>query len=206
VSEAEKVAANEEEAEQIAAAVDEAAEAGDSSPSNTRRWVTISVWVGLFGLLGLVGFGLLRAQQGPVAVGARAPQFVLHPFDGDEVNTDDLLGQVVVVNFWASWCKPCEQEALELEQAYKMYKDQGVEFLGVDYVDTETEALAYLEKFNITYPNGPDLGTYISQSYRMRGVPETYIVGPDGRIVAVQIGPYMSLDQIVAQIELARSQ
>lgn len=181
-------------------------EVDETSPRKRRPWVTISIWAGLFGILGLVGFGLLRAQQGPVAVGARAPEFTLTTFDGDELSTADLLGQVVVVNFWASWCKPCEQEALELELAYQMYKDQGVEFLGVDYVDTETEALAYLDRFNITYPNGPDLGTYISQSYRMRGVPETYIVGPDGRILAVRIGPYTSVDQIVAQIELALSQ
>lgn len=182
----------------------EVSEVDEPSPRTTRRWVTISIWAGLLGILGLVGFGLLRAQQGPVAVGARAPEFTLTTFEGNQISTADLLGRVVVVNFWASWCKPCEQEALELEQAYQIYKDQGVEFLGVDYVDTETEALAYLDRFDITYPNGPDLGTFISQSYRMRGVPETYIVGPDGRIRAVQIGPYASLDQIVAQIELAK--
>ena len=62
-------------------------------------------------------------------------------------------------------------------------------FLGIDYVDTESEALAYLEKWNVTYPNGPDLRTAISQAYRIRGVPETYIIGQDGAIVASIIGP-----------------
>jgi cytochrome c biogenesis protein CcmG/thiol:disulfide interchange protein DsbE len=109
----------------------------------------------------------------------------------------------VVINFWASWCKPCEQEALELEQAYQIYKDQGVVFLGVDYVDTETEARKYLEKFGITYPNGPDLGTRISQAFRIRGVPETYIANADGRLVAVKIGPYQSLSEITQQVEAA---
>ncbi len=70
-----------------------------------------------------------------------------------------------------------------------MYKNQGVVFLGVDYVDTEAEALAYIEEFDITYPNGPDIGTRISQAYRIQGVPETFFVGKDGTIRGLKIGP-----------------
>ena len=131
----------------------------------------------MLGLLAIVGVGLIRTQQGPAGVGSKPNPFTLRTFDGVEYNTADLVGQVVVINFWASWCKPCEQEAAELEQAYQQFKDQGVVFLGVNYVDTEPEAKAYLERFGITYPNGPDLGTRISQAFRIRGVPETYILG-----------------------------
>jgi cytochrome c biogenesis protein CcmG/thiol:disulfide interchange protein DsbE len=62
-------------------------------------------------------------------------------------------------------------------------------FLGIDYVDTEPEALAYIDEFGITYPNGPDLGTEISQAYRIQGVPETFFVAKDGTIRGVKIGP-----------------
>ncbi len=79
-------------------------------------------------------------------------------------------------------------------------------FLGVNYVDTEPEAKAYLERFGITYPNGPDLGTRISQAFRIRGVPETYIVSPEGVLVDVRIGPYVSLDEIRAAIGAALGQ
>ena len=170
-----------------------------------RRWGVILVWGLVIGLLAILGLGLIRTQQGPVGVGATVPDFTLTTFSGESIDIQDLRGQVVVINFWASWCKPCEQEAAELEQAYQLYKDQGVAFLGVDYVDTEREAIAYLERFGITYPNGPDLGTRISQAFRIRGVPETYIVGPDGKLAAIKIGPYLSLDEIVTQIEMARA-
>ena len=74
-------------------------------------------------------------------------------------------------------------------------------FLGVDYVDTEPEALAYLDEFGITYPNGPDLRTKISQAYRIRGVPETFVIDQQGIIRHVQIGPYLSLQDIKSSID-----
>lgn len=166
-----------------------------------RRWGVILAWVFVLGLLLLIGIMLIRTQKGPIGVGDEVPDLTLTTFDGDLISFEDLAGEVVVINFWASWCKPCEQEAAELEQAYQMYKDEGVVFLGVDYVDTETEARQYLEKFGITYPNGPDLGTRISQAFRIRGVPETYIMGPDGRLAAVKIGPYTSLEEIQREID-----
>lgn len=175
-----------------------------SSPRGGRRWGTAAVWVAVLGLLTLVGFGLIRRQQGPVGVGSRMPEFTLTTFDGETIASRDLQGKVLLVNFWASWCIPCEQEAAELEQASQLYSDDEVVFLGVDYVDTETEARAYLARFGITYANGPDLGTRISQAFRIRGVPESYVVGPDGTIVSVKIGPYLSLQEIVDSIEAAR--
>jgi cytochrome c biogenesis protein CcmG/thiol:disulfide interchange protein DsbE len=175
----------------------------EESPGKTARskWGVVLVWALMLGLLTVLGLGLVRSQRGSIRVGDRVPDLILTTFEGDEIDFADLHGQIVVVNFWASWCKPCEQEAVELEQAYQMYEDQGVVFLGVDYLDTETQAKAYLAKFGITYPNGPDLETRISQAFRTLGVPETYIIGPDGRLAAVKIGPYMSLGEIVNQIE-----
>jgi cytochrome c biogenesis protein CcmG/thiol:disulfide interchange protein DsbE len=76
-----------------------------------------------------------------------------------------------------------------------------VVFLGVDYVDTEPEARAYLDQFQITYPNGPDLGTRISQQFRMQGVPETYFIDPQGVLRYVEIGPFASTAAIEQRIE-----
>lgn len=170
------------------------------------RWGTITVWVALFAILGLVGVSLVRSQRGPIGVGAQVPQFNLQTFDGESITVADLRGHVTVVNFWASWCQPCEEEAFQLEQAYQEFKDQGVQFLGVSYVDSQPEALAYLSRFGVTYPNGPDLGTRISQAFRIRGVPETYIISPTGILVDVRIGPFASLAEIEAVIRAALRQ
>lgn len=122
----------------------------------------------LLGLLGLVGWGLVRAQRGQVQSGL-APDFTLTSFDNQQVSLKDLRGKVVILNFWASWCLPCRAEAAYLEQTWRKYKNKGVVFIGVDYVDTEPNALAYIKEFDITYLNGPDLGTRISQAYAIKG-------------------------------------
>ena len=172
-------------------------------PARRRpQWGRILVWVGVLSLLAILALGLRRTQQGPITVGDTVPNFSLTTFQGDTINLTDLKGQVVVLNFWASWCKPCEQEAADLEAAWRSYAPRGnVVFLGVDYVDTEPEALAYLKKFDITYPNGPDLRTRISQAFRIRGVPETYIIDKNSALRFVQIGPFSSLSQIQGIID-----
>jgi cytochrome c biogenesis protein CcmG/thiol:disulfide interchange protein DsbE len=162
----------------------------------------ILAWCAILALLALVAFMLVRKMEGPASEGKRAPRFTLTTFNGGTVAPADMKEKVVVVNFWASWCKPCEQEAAELEAAWRYYQPRGdVIFLGVDYVDTEPEAKAYLEKFNITYPNGPDLGTRISQAFRIIGVPETYIVDKSGNLVHSQIGVFNTVDEIKSVID-----
>lgn len=153
-----------------------------------RVWVRVCIYATVFALLGLLGWGLARAQAGPRSAG-RAPEFSLNTYEGETIALSDLRGRVVVVNFWASWCPPCRDEAAYLEDTWRAYQERGVMFLGVDYVDTETEARAYLSEFDITYPNGPDTGTRISQSFRMQGVPETYFIGKDGTLRGLKVGP-----------------
>lgn len=169
-----------------------------------RRWGVIAAWTAVIGLLLLVGFGLLRSNRGPLQIGQPAPDFVLTTFEGMEINTADLRGQVVVVNVWASWCVTCVDEAEFLERAYQMFKDQGVVFLGVDWSDTESKALAYLERYGITYPNGPDLSQQIFIDYRVNKVPETFIIGPDGNLAGMKIGAFYSFEEIVDMVTAAR--
>lgn len=181
-----------------------------SQPKQSTAGRTILLTVGFVLLLGLIAVMAvnLKKVESTDLQGAVAPEFTLplfEQFDQEHISLADLRGQVVVVNFWASWCVECYKEAELLEQAWKDYKDRGVVFIGVDYLDTDTEALAYMEKYGITYPSGPDIGDKISQAYAITGVPETFFIDKDGYISHVQIGPiekpqlYGLLEKLVAK-------
>ena len=172
-------------------------------------WAQIIVWVGLLGLLGLLAGGLVKAKNPILTVGSSVPDFTLPLFTGYEYNNglevklSDLSGKVVVVNFWASWCQPCASEAADVEAAWNSYQESGkVVFLGVDYVDTEPEAREYMSRFKLSYPNGPDMGTRISQIFnRNLGVPESYVIDQQGILRYTQIGPFQSVAEIQAIID-----
>jgi cytochrome c biogenesis protein CcmG/thiol:disulfide interchange protein DsbE len=152
------------------------------------RWIQVVIFVLIIGLIALFAFGL-RARGEPQIASGPAPDFTLTSFEGQKIRLSELRGKVVVINFWASWCEPCRDEAAFLEQAWRQYKDRGVVFIGVNYVDSETSARAYLKEFGITYFNGPDIGSEIYQRFRAKGVPETYFIGKDGNVYGNVIGP-----------------
>lgn len=175
------------------------------------RWVQVAVFVLVITLIGFFAFGLKARGETQVSAGP-APDFTLKTFDGQTVRLSQFPGQVVVINFWASWCGPCRDEAPFLQKAWTTYKDKNVVFIGVDWVDPEPDARAYIKEFNITYLNGPDLGSEIGQQFRIRGVPETYFVGKDGNLAGNSLGPitpdssymtekqfYNKLDELLAQ-------
>jgi cytochrome c biogenesis protein CcmG/thiol:disulfide interchange protein DsbE len=182
-------------------------------PAAPRRgapiWVQILVWVGLLALLVLLGLRLFQAQHPIMSIGSTVPDFTLKLFDDykyqtiDHVNLVDLRGKVVVVNFWASWCVTCADEAPVMEAAWNYYQPEArVVFLGVDYTDVDAKALQSLTRFNITYPNGPDLGTRITPIFnRNIAMPETYIVDQQGILRGKQIGPFQSMAEIRSAID-----
>ena len=139
----------------------------------------------------MLGYGLASkgGNTGNSLLAREAPDFTLELFDGNTLTLSDLRGQPVVVNFWASWCATCREEAPDLEKVWRDYKDRGVVFVGVNVSDARQDALDYIEEFDITYGNGPDPGKRIYDTYGITGFPETFFVSREGVVVRKYVGP-----------------
>jgi cytochrome c biogenesis protein CcmG/thiol:disulfide interchange protein DsbE len=179
--------------------------ASDTKPAKQpRKLSAYIVWAAVLVVLAVLGWGLINTNANrPSDV---APDFAMQFFDGyqwegrADARLADMKGKVVVLNFWASWCVECRVEAELLEQTSREYADKGVVFLGIAYVDVEPRSLEYLDEFNITYPNAPDLRSAVSTNYKVTGVPETFFIGKDGKIAHIEIGP-VSEELLIGKIE-----
>jgi len=158
------------------------------SPSNTRDVSNLLAVVVALAVLALLSLALLSGRQERPQPGDPAPPFSLSLFDGPTVSLSDLKDQVVVLNFWASWCAPCRREAGELQHAWEAYRERGVVFLGITYKDTPSASLRFIQEMGITFPSGADEKGRISRAYAITGVPETFVIDRDGRVAWFHIG------------------
>lgn len=155
------------------------------------RLLTLAVSLAVFALLALLVWGLGRraTNVGLTSTPLRdAPSFTLELLNGGSFSLAQVRGQPVIVNFWASWCIPCEDEAQVLQATSVQYRGR-VQFVGVDVQDSEPDAQRFLSRFGVNYPNGRDRNGSISIDYGMAGVPETYFIQSDGRIRRKWAGP-----------------
>jgi cytochrome c biogenesis protein CcmG/thiol:disulfide interchange protein DsbE len=156
-------------------------------------------------VLALLAFGFTREPryiESPI-VGRSAPSFTLRLFDGSTVRLDEFRGKVVFIDFWASWCPPCREEAPALEATWRRLRAEGVLFLGVNTQDEEPKARAFIEEFSISFPNGRDPDGRIAIDYGVWGLPEAFIVDPTGRITYKHIGT-LGTALLEAKIDEAR--
>ena len=156
--------------------------------------------------IALLGFGLTRDPgviESPLP-GNPAPMFSLAAFSSgeatplhpvpppqvDSVSLAALRGQVVVVNFWASWCLACRDEHAALRDVSAQYAGKGVQFLGILYNDNATNALRWLRRMGpVPYPSLDDPGARTGIDYGLYGVPETFFIRPDGQVAYKHVGP-----------------
>ena len=136
------------------------------------------------------------------AVPEPAPDFTLALFDGTSFRLTGYRGQIVVVNFWASWCPPCQREAARFEADSRRYRARGVVFVGIDVEDSDVAARAFLREYGITYANGPDRSLQINASYGVSGLPTTVVIDRQGRVRQRWLGELQE-NQLTSFIEEA---
>jgi thiol-disulfide isomerase/thioredoxin len=120
-----------------------------------------------------------------------APDFRLRSFEGRAIALSDFRGSVVVLNFWASWCTPCREEMPNLERVWKELRDRGVVVLGVDVLDDEKDAAAFLRALKITYPNVFDPEQTRMRLYRVAALPTTILIDREQRQRGRFVGGYL---------------
>ena len=146
------------------------------------RIVQATALVAVCGLFGLLVWKLTH-QTKPAKVGGPVPGFSLKRLDGEGTMTlAQLRGKPAVINFFASWCQPCKGEAPILEQAWQQYKGQ-VAFVGIDYHDVTSDGRKFLRAHDITFPTVQDGSGLVGDKYGLTGVPETFVVNAQGRLL-----------------------
>jgi cytochrome c biogenesis protein CcmG/thiol:disulfide interchange protein DsbE len=152
-------------------------------------------------VVGLLGYALIAGPSQPPQVGSPVPDFQLTALDGSPMRLADHRNEIVVLNFFASWCAPCRQEAAELEQTWRDYQDRGVQFFGIAYQDAASKAQAFLDEFNASYPSALDPGDRTARAYGVTGVPETFIIDQQGHLVHHFIGA-VTQSQLQKELDL----
>jgi cytochrome c biogenesis protein CcmG/thiol:disulfide interchange protein DsbE len=175
------------------------------SQSHRKRspaWIAAAVIGSL--VVGLLAFSVSSHTSTPPQEGSPVPLFQLTSFDDQPMELDAQPGEITVINFFASWCAPCRQEAADLERSWRLYEDKEVQFYGIAYKDAASRAQGFLAEFDVSYPSGEDPGNRTARAYGVTGVPETFVVDAQGHLVKHFLGPITQaqlsteLDQLLA--------
>jgi peroxiredoxin len=175
-----------------------------------RRWLRLSLEVALWVLvLGFLGYRLWPQVAAAVAIGGRsdeAPSFSLRTLDGESVSLEELRGQVVLVNFWATWCPPCRLEMPGFERVYRDRREKGFIVVGISTDRTgEATVRQFLEARGITFPVTMASGEVVRDFGGVRALPTSFLIDRQGRVRHVVSGIFaepalrLAVDRLLAE-------
>ena len=166
-----------------------------------RGWLLLGAAVPVLALIGLLAWASVKSGGNPgglatndefaqVAVDAdQARDFSLELLDGSTLMLSELRGRVVMLDFWASWCPPCRQEASTLSQVYREFQGRAVEFIGIAIWDRPDDARDFVSLFEVPYPAGIDSNGTVAIDYGVKGIPEKIFIDAGGVIRKKFVGP-----------------
>ena len=152
--------------------------------------MVVLVVAGVVGLIALLTYGVASESPDTSVDGERAPDIELPPLEGgEERSLSDWRGQVVVLNYWASWCEPCRDESPLLERWHQRISKRNATVLGVDVLDVTSDAQDFIDQYDLTYPHLRDKDGSTQDDLGITGYPETFVIDRQGRIAARARGP-----------------
>jgi len=181
-----------------------------TAPQLVAAIAGVATLVALIVVIGLVmrggnersGLGIISIGRATDVRPRPAPDFVLTSFDGQRIQLSDYRGRIVVLNFWATWCPPCREEAPVLQRAAERLESAGVTILGIDVWDDQAAAIEFLNETGVTYPNAEDTTRLIPVEFGVTGLPETFVIDRQGVLVRRWVGPLSDddLDNLLAPV------
>lgn len=148
-----------------------------------------AIAIGILALLALGAFYITACRSNNVEEREIAPDFTLSDLDGNEVSLSDFKGKVVFLNFWATWCPPCRNEMPSMEALYQKLKDKDFELLAVSLDRQGSSAVKpFIRDYGLTFPILLDLDGKVARTYRVRGIPSTFVVDKEGLIAERIVG------------------
>ncbi|MCY4145442.1 MAG: TlpA disulfide reductase family protein [Chloroflexi bacterium] len=171
-----------------------------ATPRIAARWGCSALLLGVIATTVILGAQLAERNRGRPASGP-APDFQLQLFTNEHIELNDLRGQVVLLNFWASWCPPCRAEAPDLQALHEDFAGSGLRVIGVNMLESSpAKAQAFVDELGIGYANGEDIEQRIARLYRVEAPPESFLVDRRGQVRQVYIGS-ITYDMISGNIQ-----
>ncbi|QUG40401.1 thiol-disulfide oxidoreductase ResA [Psychrobacillus sp. INOP01] len=143
---------------------------------------------------------LTKERTALLQVGDDAPDFALVDMNGEKHQLSDYKGQGVFLNFWGTWCKPCEREFPLMDKQYQEYKDQGLEILAVNIGESDFAVQKFIDRKGLTFPVLIDDNKSVMETYKINPLPTTLLINPEGKIEKVITGE-MSEEMIKEYME-----
>ncbi|HLU23774.1 thiol-disulfide oxidoreductase ResA [Lederbergia graminis] len=141
-----------------------------------------------------------KDKHSKVTVGDKAPNFSLVDMNGDRHELSDYKGKGIFLNFWGTYCEPCKDEMPDMENQYKVYKDQGVEILAVNVGEPDYFIEKFLDKYPLSFPVLKDKNRDVRDVYNIYNLPATFLINPEGEIIKIEEGR-LTEEKIAAMME-----